>query len=160
MAWADIVHEATRRPPSPPPGHTCSLTCFVYSPNAPSTNSPPVIAYISNNGDVRVRTIDLDWIKNPRIVAQKLLTSKILSRYDFEEVLRQCSRESTGSTQERCSAASQRLCEFQPAFDLQFFGRQMSDIYLVALQSGLEDDLWADPPEFNPTSFPSSCTVL
>lgn len=60
----------------------------------------------------------------------------------------------------KCSNVCRRLQEFQPGFDLvQWFGRQMAEIYLVALRSGLEDGLWEpDPPEYNPTSFPS-CTI-
>ncbi|KAK2874975.1 hypothetical protein FQN49_001892 [Arthroderma sp. PD_2] len=150
MAWANLIHEATRRPPSPPPGHVYAHACFVYSPDAASTSSPPIIAYITRNGDIRTRAIDLDWTKNPRITVKELITTKRMSRFDFEEILRLASQEE--STKGSVENASQHLREFQPAFDLPFFGRPISDIHLVILQSGLEDDLWApDPPEYNPT---------
>ncbi|DAA74590.1 TPA_exp: Uncharacterized protein A8136_3128 [Trichophyton benhamiae CBS 112371] len=156
MAWASIVHEATRRPPSPPPGHVYHHTCFVYSPDDVSTSSPPIIAYISRNGDIKMRDIDLDWTNNPRIVIKELVTSKRMSRHDFEDILRLASQENSREDM-KCSNACRHLREFQPGFDLlQWFGRQMAEIYLVALRSGLEDDLWEpDPPEYNPTSFPS-----
>ncbi|WEW60528.1 hypothetical protein PRK78_006015 [Emydomyces testavorans] len=164
MTWDDIVHEATRRPPSPPPGRVFSHTCFVYSPHAPSASYPPVIAYLPRNGDIRVEVIDLDWQKNPRIGVKELVTTKRMHESEFEDVLRLAAlhfdQEDAGSgSKEGC--ASRHLHEFEPAFGLKSFGRQVSDIYLVTLRSGLEDDLWTpDPPSYDPTSFPTSCAIL
>lgn len=78
MAWARVLHEATKKawPPSPLPGHVHHHTCFIYSPNDVSTSSPPLIAYISKNGDILMRDIDIDWTKNPRIVVKELVTSR------------------------------------------------------------------------------------
>ncbi|EZF26790.1 hypothetical protein H100_01168 [Trichophyton rubrum MR850] len=117
MAWASIVHEATRRPPSPPPGHVYHHTCFVYSPDDVSTSSPPIIAYISRNGGLQVRDIDLDWTNNSRIVVKELVTSKRMSRCDFEDILRLASQENNREDM-KCSNACRRLREFQPGFDL------------------------------------------
>ncbi|EEP80722.1 predicted protein [Uncinocarpus reesii 1704] len=161
MAWADILHEATRRPPSPRTENVYYHTCFVYSPQNPSKRYPPIIAYLSRCAGVRIREIDLDWKKNPRIVVNDLIVNQTMSQSDFEEILRQAihqsGEENTGSRNDN-DYARQLLLHFQPTFGLQSFARTTSDIYLVTLKSGTEDDLWEpDPPSYDP---PSSCSML